>query len=245
MITPAFAAQPCARPFYNRGLDVTPLAPYTYQGLGTASASSVGGVSSLVIPNCQGAVGEVVFGAICVDNQINVDNILVTMDGDPFKGGINWFYDVDKALFSYYVPMNGVPRMGAIVFDFSLCTGLPTKVTGLASRASTLNQGGGAIPLDKTKGGGGAGTNQDSGLTANTVQAHEFIYGLIATDGFGVDALGAWTAPLVAGQRASNVNGLDLKEGFAWVNAIGTYRAQVTGATSRAWRALCQTFTAA
>ena len=238
----AIGAGPATRPFFNRAAaGRAPLAPYSWGALGTSNDYNAGGVSDITVSGIECFAGETVLVALVLgNNSVDVDAITPLIAGNAPNNGItSWVYQGGaKTLFQWwYYSAGGLS--GDVVVDFTGSTALPVIVAMLVSRVSSVNP---PLAADKTKGAFGTSTNQDSGLTPATAQAREFLWGTIGTNGFGSDSLGTWQGSFTAGQRASDVNGIDLKEGYRFVNAISTYRSQVTGASNRAFRSLITTF---
>ncbi len=245
MIGAGFIAGGPSRAFYNRRRSaVIPLAPDTWQGLGTTNdLANVGGISDIQVPGLGIAKGETLFVCLECDGVVNVDNLNPTFAGQSLTSNGNFIIAGVSGIgiIPMYVGNNtGGDLVGTLDLDMTGSTALPTIACLLYSRVSTLNVA--ILSRDRLKGGTGTSGTQDSGLSVATNQAKEFLWGNIGTNGFAVDALGAWQTAFTAGQRASNVAGLDLKEGYRFVNAISTYRSEVTGATIRSYRSELSTY---
>lgn len=109
-----------------------------------------------------------------------------------------------------------------------------TTVAGLASNA-----------VDKSATNTGSGTTPNSGLTATTTVALEYIAGAVATLGPNTDSLGTWGGGFAAAQAiGSNTgsNDVECSEGNATQAATQAWNAQKTAITSRSWAVACQTF---
>lgn len=113
-----------------------------------------------------------------------------------------------------------------------------TQVAGLVTSSA----------LDRTATDAGGGTTPSSGATATPSQAHEFVWGLVGTDGPPADDAGTWTNNLSNGQRVGEACGsfsVTISEGYRVATAQEAQTASKTGITSRAWGAICATFKAA
>ena len=238
---PALGAGPIVRPFFNRGPTGPPPDTIQRTALGTDTQFSAA-VASLTIPGLSIPAGSTLMGALAFNNQVAVDDLTIGCGGATENGGVRLFGSGSTYLLRYfYFHMNQAPYSGDLVFDFSTSSGQPTVATAFAISVTGLLD----APLDRNKNAVGTSGTQDSGLTAVTTQAHEYLLCCIATTGKNpTDTRGTWQAGVAAGQRCGGGTSatVDLKEGWAVVNATGTYRAQVTGATSKPYGAMIQTF---
>lgn len=235
---PAALGSSVVRPFYNRGASGPP--PIIRTPLGTASASSGLGISVVTIPGVVVAAGETLIAGICFNLPLgaflSVDVGGVGLTVSQLGGS---FSVPSLRLVLCYITAAQAPYSGNLVFDFTASAPPPTAAVALASKVSGLTT---TAPLDKSiLANGVASSTQDSGLTAATTWASEYINGIIGTDGSFGDSVGAWQAGMAAGQHIEAI-GPCIKEGWQVVSAIGTYRARVTSATSRRWGARCDTF---
>jgi hypothetical protein len=103
--------------------------------------------------------------------------------------------------------------------------------------------------LDRTATAAGGSATPSSGATATPSQAHEFVWGLVGTDGPPAEDAGTWTNNLSNGQRVGEGSGggnyLTIHEGYRVATAQEAQTASKTGMTARAWGAICATFKAA
>lgn len=235
---PAALGSSVSRGYYNRrGGVVLPVR----SPAGTASGTGAP-LLTLNGPPVTVDVGETLLMGVVYDNAGLVDgaNPDVGGAGLPWSTyALQYGIGLNLMLALYWFDNTITPYSGNVVMDFSTGTGFPLNCAFVLSKVTNLTLG---FFGDRFKTAlGGPATDQDSGLTAATSQAREFIYGLIGTDGAGADAIGTWQAGMAAGQSAAAV-GMQIKEGFQSVNAISTYRSRVTGATSRRFRSSCVTF---
>ena len=230
-----------ARPYYNRGSTGPP--PINYTPLVTGGQTAGLPINTLSLGAVTVAAGETLFAGLCVDYTIG---LLVSLD----VGGAGLtaaqvgtsYGSPSLRLIRFYITAAQAPYSGNLVFDFTGGSVQPVSAAALASKVSGLTP---TFPLDRSRNAsGGPATTQDSLLTAATSQASEFIYGLIGTQGAQGDTVGGWQAGMVAGQHFEPgiFVGPCIKEGWQVVNAIGTYGAKVTGATSRRYGARCDTW---
>ncbi len=101
-----------------------------------------------------------------------------------------------------------------------------------------------AAPVDKKVRATGSSASPDSGNTATTTQASEFLAGAVLTEGPPADAAGTWADAFVADARAG-ATPATLSLGHKGVAATGAYRAAKTGITARPWAAYLITLKAA
>ena len=238
---PAALASSVVRPFYNRGASGPVLPTATPIGKIAASGAPLYGYSMGVAINL--SAGETLVGGIIYDNNGGAPILEMDISGGGYgfvtvAGSFNLptcrvvMFWLDGTVWG---PIVG----GNLSASFTAGTDFPTVSVMLATKVTGLKS---PTPQDKTKfTSGGPATDQDSGLTAATTQAREFIYCLVGSDYNIGDTLGVWQDGAVAGQDIANT-GMRLKEGYHSVNAIGTYRSRVTGATSRRFGARCETF---
>lgn len=104
--------------------------------------------------------------------------------------------------------------------------------------------------LDQARGAEGSGTTPSSGFTSQTIQAEEFLFGIVATEGPVGDITGTWQYSFLGGERPGTTGGaaasnITLSEGFRIVNVQNTYAAAKTGIRSRPWTAAIATYRAA
>ncbi len=233
---PAALASSIVRPFYNRGASGP--APITFTPLGKNVQSGTP-LMSLTINGISVSAGETLFAGIVYTPTINVSMVVDVGGAGLAVSTLQLNFGTARRLVLCYITAAQAPYSGNLVFDFSSGIGFPTEASAVVSKVSQLKL---AAPIDKSKTASGAisGT-QDSGLTAATTQATEFIYGLIGTMGVGGDTVGNWQAGMAAGQSIGGPL-TAIKEGWQAVSSIGTYRAEVTGATPRVWGARCDTF---
>ena len=238
MISPgAIGAGPATRPFYNRAAASGPPPTMAYTAKGVSSVLSAG--FTVTIPAVSIGATDTLFIAVAFDNSANVDDLHVTFNGLAMLSDAALGFTGGKQVQLWLYRANGTPVSGDVVADFSTSQGQPTVAVMLAASVTLLLQTGTLI--DKRKSASGTGTTQDSGLTATTTHAVDFVWDIIATNGNGSDTRGTWQAGATASQRVSTP-GLDLKEAYALVTSTGTYRAEVTGATSRGYAALCEVY---
>ncbi len=91
-------------------------------------------------------------------------------------------------------------------------------------------------------GAGGTSVNADSGLTATTTDANEYLAGNVSVNGPTGDGAPTWLNSFSAGQRLGTTGGgaasnCTVNEGFRIVSATAQYKAAATLATSRNWAA--------
>lgn len=242
MISPgAIGAGPIVRPFYNRGGASAP-APIARTALGTVAEGTADPTPT--IPGITVAAGQAMLAMIAYNNPIlgttlvvDVGGLGLTVTQVPLVFGLT-----ADTLTLCYIEAGIAPYSGDLTFDFSTGMDIPQRAVAYAIKVDGLKVTG---ALDKSKtniNANIASGTQDSTASAAIVQAKEFIWGNIGTASAAVgDAVGAWQFGLTAGQVAV-VSGLGIKEGFAIVNAVATYRAEVTGATSRRYGARVDTW---
>ena len=116
-----------------------------------------------------------------------------------------------------------------------------TEVAGLASSAVLDKM---ACVMSQV-----ASTTPSSGATAVTAQEHEFVFGIVGTNGPLADAPGTWVSPLSNGQRLEavfeDVYAITISEGSYIQTAAAAQTAAKTGITASYWVAGCATFKAA
>lgn len=100
---------------------------------------------------------------------------------------------------------------------------------------------------DKTSSGifpGAPNTAADSGLTAATVQANEYLQGLIGTGEPSDSLAGTWLNSFTDGQSVASAPGgfIEINEGFRIVSSIGAYKAAKTLTFPAHWYAQIVTF---
>jgi hypothetical protein len=231
------------RPFYNRGGSV-PIIRTFLDRIGTRNLL---GVPSLTLgPLVLGATHTLLV-ALAYDQFASGALDVTTFNGNPMNLAASV---VDGALADYnhliyYLPMLGVATTANLVADFSTGVVNPKNAAMIAIRVSGLQQAPLANDQNQTNAPPGPSGTQDSGFTANTAWAREFVWGSIMTNGaYPGDVAGLWTAPLVAGQRIGTTPfpAIDLKEGYFTASAIAAFRSRITGATSRTYSSICSTF---
>lgn len=234
-------AGPVVRPFYNRGATGPP--PVADLVTLLDSVSDSGSVANLTSAAVSVGAAETVFVALTFDANTDVDALAVSFDGlgmytaqpgQPYDG-------VNNAVYIFALCMNGTARTGAAVADFSTSSGQPTVAQMSVFKATNVQQAT-PPPGDKQKRASGSSGTQDSGYTAATTNAHDLVIGAIGCANAAVgDAAGTWADGLVVVDRIVQT-GLDLKVAARYVSATGTYRARVTGATSRPYGAECNVY---
>lgn len=240
MIGTMFGADPVARAFYNHKPAGGQAIALT--NIGSNHSSAPGGVldiASGTIPANATVLVGLAFNHFLLIGDIPV--AFVT-DGRAFNRDVAITYDnvSDYRVCIYSVALGGTGVSGDTIEAqfFAGGGGDPSATVMFALYVTGLT----ATPLDKTASAAPAASGtQDSGLTAATAVAHELVYGIIGTTGSAADTVGAWQAGLAA-RRNDGLSGMQLKEGFAVVNATGTQRAEVTGATPQTYGALCATY---
>ncbi len=224
------------RPFYNRPPAAAPPAiARTLVGSDRTLPDPTTGIS---VPSDIPA-GALVLAATCYNNRGAAGTITPSFITDGRAVGlINQFFPgADTTLITYALALGGTGISAGDFLEWNFTAGLPTQIGMLCIYVTGLA----ANVMDRDASNTGAGTDQDSGLTAATTVADEFVWGTIGTNGRQIDAVGAWQAGLAAGVHVGGTAvGADLKEGFAVVAATGQYRSRVTGATSRDWASYCQ-----
>ena len=239
---PAALGSSIVRPYYNRGATGPP--PIVRTPLGIIGIPFGPSINTVTIAGVTVAVGETLIAAICYDFLAG-EAVTADVGGAGLtvaQLSLN-FGSPTLRMTLFYVTADQAPYSGSLVFDFTSGSAQPTSAAALASKVAGLKT---TAPLDKSKTASGtASGTQDSGLTAATVQASEYINGFIGTQGISGDTIGTWQAGMAAGQHIE-ANGVGLgpciKEGWQVVSAIGTYRAEVLGAIPRRWGARCDTF---
>jgi len=103
-----------------------------------------------------------------------------------------------------------------------------------------------ASPLDKQTADDNAGSvNADSGNTATTAQADEFLFGIVGAAGVSTDTAPTWLNSFTGGQFDKNA-GTGTKalcaEGYHTVAATAAYKAAATLTNSREWGAAIATY---
>ena len=237
-----FGVSPAARPFYNHK---TGAAPETIvkTNIGQNQSSAPGGaldIPSGVIPAHSLVLVALVFNHFLVIGDIPV---AFTTDGRAFNmdNAITFDNIPDYRVCIYSVALGASGISGDTIEAQFFAGGGPDPsatvmfacyVSGIVD-VSPLDQIAAAAPA--------ASGTQDSGLTAATAIAHEFVYGIIGTTGSGADTVGTWQAGMAAGMN-SGLSGAQLKEGLKVVHATGTQQAKVIGATPQTYGALCATY---
>lgn len=238
MIGTGMGSSGAVRPFYNRPIEIV------RRFLGHAQRAA-GSVADLQIAPVVLGPTDTLMVAVATNNEPVVDNVIVTIDltslGAPNNGAI---FAGGYQLMTYALAMNGSPHLTGIVkVDFTASTGTPTTAAAIAIAVSELQQA--PASFDVHASAFGSASNQVTGFTPATSQAHEFLWGIVATSGvFPTDIPGSFQAPMTTGDRIGNGT-IDLKEGFGIVHAINTYRTQDLGCTSRPFGALINTHRAA
>jgi hypothetical protein len=125
----------------------------------------------------------------------------------------------------------------------------PNLATSSAAMFAIQVAGLTANSFDKTAGVSNAGsTTPNSGATAATAVANEFLLGIISTNGPIADTVPTWGGDTAtAGQRVGTTGGSAttnevLAEGFSIQSVIGARTSSATGITSRAWSCLITTY---
>lgn len=242
MIRPgAIGASAIVQPFLARSTPSGPVFPERTL-LGTAGQSGAP-LLSITLPGVTIPTGAALLVGFLYDNAIAVDFFEITVDATMPTGTAQLLYGVGfnlAANVAWFDPQ-GFDVAGDLLIDFSGSSGFPLNACLVAILVSDLK----SPAIDRTKtAAGGPSTTQDSGLTAATAQAKEFVWGIIGTDGVNTDTIGTWQAGMAAGANVSAGGVFQLKEGFQSVNAVSTYRAEVLGGTSRRFGAICITFKA-
>lgn len=150
---------------------------------------------------------------------------------------------VSVTLWGAYFP--SAVTNGTLMVTFDTSEGAPSGVAMVATQVAGLAT---ANALDQSVSANGTGTTPSSGATGTPAQAHEFVWGLVATAGPPSDSAGTWTNGLSAGQRVGEDGGsqaVTVSEGFRVASVQEAQTAAKTGITSRAWGAICATFRAA
>ncbi len=226
------------RPFYNRGAAAP--APPAIARVVIGSDDSLPDTTSIFV-GADIPAGALVLCAICYDNRFLVGAVspAFVTDGRSPAMTNSFGFGVDSVVNTYALALGGTGISAGDALNWTWPISQPSAVGALAIYVTGL-----AVPaLDKTASASGAGKDQDSGLTAATAVANEFVWGIIGTNGRQADVVGAWQAGLAAGiHEGYPVVPADCKEGFAIVAAIGQQRARVTGATNRDWAAICETW---
>lgn len=234
-------ASPAVRPFYRRAAGPTESIVRTF--LDSDSDNQALGIANLTMTGLNLGSADTLLLALAYNNFADVDALAIDLDGTAVSAVAGRSFGTSSRVNTYRLGMNGTPVAGGtLTIDYSLSTGEPTLSCAIAIKVSGLLQ---PNSQDRTKTNNGTGFNQDSGLTAlATIQAHEFIWGIIGRSDISTSPPGNWTAPLQQGARVSapTLGAMDLMEGYAVVNAIAQYRAQINAAVSVAWGATCQTF---
>lgn len=125
-----------------------------------------------------------------------------------------------------------------------------TWTLAIAARGVTVSEisgWAGQGVLDQTAGNTGSSVNADSGLTATTTDANEYLAGAIGVNGPTGDAAPTWLNSFSAGQRDGTTGGAagtnaTIDEGFQIVTATAQYKAAATLGTSRSWAAAIATY---
>ena len=228
----AIGAGGAVRPFFNKSAGSAPPTDITLYDLGAFDSTAYPIVMAMAGPFSLSASSTLIV-AITYNNNVLVDSVVGTFAGDAIPSAFFLSFNAgNNAIQQWSFPMNGTPRSGSVVFDFTGSTDFPQAVSLHVMKAALLLQ---AVPpanIDRTKQAGGSSGNQDSGLSAITLHAHDLLVGTIGTNGTPANTEGAWTAPLTHFARNGTAQ-TDLKIGSAVVNATAQYRSQVTGATSR------------
>lgn len=228
------------RPFYNRGgPGGTPIPQDNLPHVLGQDSSTVSPTSLQAGPIIAGAADSV-FLMMTYNNAPNVDSVVVTFAGDSFlSSSIVSFNGAQNQGQIYWFPMNGTPRTGNVLVDFSGSTAPPNGASMVVLGCSGLLQ---TSLLDRIKNGSGSSGSQTSGASASTTHASDLILGLISTSGvYPTDTRGNWTAPNVALYRFGNSNG-DLKIASYTVAVTGAQTVALTGASSRPYGAQMAAF---
>lgn len=235
MIGIGMGCSPAVRPFYNHTRETIVRTP-----LGSVSAVDGGGLVDLTLPALTLAATDTLIGLLEYNDPTLGAAPALSINGRALtQDVIRAFGVLSRKVSIWSLPMNGTPEAAQdLIADFS-AGDLPTYIVLMAIKVAGLRQA--PAPVDRTaSAAGGPSTTQASSVTAATSQAHEFLCGLIGTDGLPVDALGTWDPGWTAGQR-SPANA-DLKEGWRIVNAVAAYQARLTLATSRRYGGLIATY---
>lgn len=242
MIRPgAIGASPIVQPFLVRSGPAAPAVPT--RTLAGTNGQSGAPLLSITLPGITITPGVALLVGFVYDNAIAVDSIQISVDATMATGTAQVLYGLGLNLAANiaWIGPDAFGAAGDLLIDFSGGTGFPLNCCLVACYVTDLMD----PAIDKTKAAaGGPSTTQDSGLTAATAQAKEFVWGIIGTDGVNTDTIGTWQAGMAAGANVSAGGVMQLKEGFQAVSAIGTYRAKVLGGTSRRFGAICATFKA-
>lgn len=244
MIGTRLAASGAVRPFYNRQ-PVGAAETIVRTALGTAYEYESGDpIETITISSLSLAATDTLLVATMHNNLFDADAYSITIDGrypgtDRIRATSGNF-----AVIVWSLPMAGTPIVGQdLVLSFAGSTDYPSILAMLAIKVAGLRQS--PAPFDRAASAGATGSTQDSGYTSTVAQAHMFLWGIIGTEGSTADSLGTWDASWLAGQRAGGTF-CDLKEASWIVNsAPTTYRARLTGATSRPYGAICAAYSAA
>lgn len=142
-----------------------------------------------------------------------------------------------------YALTNAPAATGNIVAYF----GGTQSATGKAITATAVTNLATAYTLDQTATAISTGTTPSSGNTPTTLQATEFLFGCIATNGPVGDTAGTWSNSFVNGQRdgstgSSATGNMTAHNGSLQVSSTGTYAAAQTSAPNRGWNAAIATF---
>jgi hypothetical protein len=100
-------------------------------------------------------------------------------------------------------------------------------------------------PLDQCSVGTGIDTIAQSLETAVPAQSHEYVMGLVLSEGPPSDDAGAWDAPMVDGQRVGYGPYVTLSEGYHVITAAAAQEARKTDLAYGLHIATCMTFKAA
>lgn len=210
---------------------------------GTAYAEGQGSSSDITIAGVSVAAGTWLLVAVANDNFSLSPLSGVNLGATPLAYIANQDFtgDRDVSLWGAYFASATTGDLVAFTTDGlnSSLAMLALQVAGLASSAA----------VDQTKVAAGGGTSPSSGATGTPVQDHEFVIGVVGTDGPRTDSAGTWGNSFTEGQREgtnqSPTVDVTVSEGFLIQTAAAARTAAKTGITWRHWGAICATFKAA
>lgn len=203
--------------------------------LGTQKAANA---TSLTLTNVAVAVGETIIVAVGVSGASGASPTGVTWNGQALTlADASDQANVSTIAAIYYKKITTGGGTGSVVASFDIAD----DVALFALKHDTLADS----PFDKGAANDDTTTTAaDSGNTATTAQADEFLVGAICTSGPTTDGVPTWLNSFTAGQRDGNFGGnnVTLNEGYHTVSSAAAYKAAATLATARDWASVIATF---